>query len=219
MKKYLIILCLNLAFQQVLLAQGKIAGNVMNNAKPVEFATVTISNVQDSNKVLFYEATDSLGKFSFDKIDYGNYLVKIKMVGFLPIIKNASINATSKEFKFKDLYLIEDASELNKVTVTAQKKMIEKTAEGFVINTANNITQIGGTATDILKSTPTVTVDNDGAITLRGKTPLILINGRNSGIANMDQIAASSIESIEIINSASSKYDANAESGIINIKF
>ncbi len=207
-----------MAFQQVLLAQGKIAGNVMNNAKPVEFATVTISNVQDSNKVLFYEATDSLGKFSFDKIDYGKYLVKIKMVGFLPITKNASINATSKEFKFKDLYLIEDASELNKVTVTAQKKMIEKTAEGFVINTANNITQIGGTATDILKSTPTVTVDNDGAITLRGKTPLILINGRNSGIANTDQIAASSIESIEIINNASSKYDANAESGIINIK-
>jgi hypothetical protein len=96
--------------------------------------------------------------------------------------------------------------------------MIEKTTEGFVVNTANNITQLGGTATDILKSTPTVTVDNDGAITLRGKTPLILINGRNSGISNTDQIAASSIESIEIINNASSKYDANAESGIINIK-
>ena len=207
-----------MAFQQALLAQGKITGNVVNSAKPIEFATVTISNVQDSNKVLFYEASDSLGKFSFDKLDYGKYLVKIKMVGFLPISKNAVINASNKEVQLKDLNLIEDASELNKVTVTAQKKMIEKTAEGFVINTANNITQIGGTATDILKSTPTVTVDNDGAITLRGKTPLILINGRNSGIANMDQIAASSIESIEIINSASSKYDANAESGIINIK-
>jgi hypothetical protein len=140
------------------------------------------------------------------------------MVGYLPISKNAVINASNKEFQLKDLNLIEDASELNKVTVTSQKKMIEKTAEGFIINTANNITQIGGTATDILKSTPTVTVDNDGAITLRGKAPLILINGRNSGIANTDQIAASSIESIEIINNASSKYDANAESGIINIK-
>jgi outer membrane receptor protein involved in Fe transport len=63
-----------------------------------------------------------------------------------------------------------------------------------------------------------VTVDNDGVITLSGKTPLILINGRNSSLANTDQITASSIESIEIINNASSKYDANAESGIINIK-
>ncbi len=97
MKKYLIILCLNMAFQQILLAQGKIAGNVVNNAKPVEFATVTISNVQDSNKVLFYEATDSLGKFSFDKIEYGKYLVKIKMVGFLPISKNAAVNPTASK--------------------------------------------------------------------------------------------------------------------------
>ena len=102
-----------MAFQQVLLAQGKIAGNVVNNAKAVEFATVTISNVQDSNKVLVYEATDSLGKFSFNKIDYGKYLVKIKIVGFLPISKNASINATNKEFQLNDLNLIEEASELN----------------------------------------------------------------------------------------------------------
>jgi hypothetical protein len=102
--------------------------------------------------------------------------------------------------------------------VIAQKKMIEKTMEGFIINTANNITQMGGTATDLLKSTPTVTVDNDVVISLRGKTPLILINGSNSGMSNTDQIAASSVESIEIINNASSKYDANAESGIINIK-
>ena len=218
MKKYLIILSLNLAIQQVLVAQGKISGNLVSNAKPVEFATVTISNIQDANKVLFYETTDSIGSFSFFNLNYGKYLLKVKLVGFLPITKNVTLNADSAALHFKDLNLIEDASELSKVTVVAQKKMIEKTTEGFIINTTNNISQIGGTATDILKSTPTVTVDNDGAITLRGKTPLILINGRNSGITNTDQIAASGIESIEIINNASSKYDANAESGIINIK-
>ena len=207
-----------MAIQQVLVAQGKITGNVVNNNKPVEFATVTISNEQDANKVLFYEATDSLGAFSFTNLNYGTYLLKVKLVGFLPISKNATLNANGSALNFKDLNLIQDASELSKVTVTAQKKMIEKTTEGFIINTANNITQIGGTATDLLKATPTVTVDNDGVITLRGKTPLILINGRNSSLANTDQIAASGIESIEIINNASSKYDANAESGIINIK-
>ena len=207
-----------MAIQQTLVAQGKITGTVVNNNKPVEFATVTISNVQDTNKVLFYEATDSLGAFSFDKLDYGKYLLKVKLVGYLPITKTAILNANVSALNFKDLNLIEDASELSKVTVTAQKKMIEKTIEGFIINTANNITQIGGTATDLLKATPTVSVDNDGVITLRGKTPLILINGRNSSLANTDQIAASGIESIEIINNASSKYDANAESGIINIK-
>ncbi len=207
-----------MAIQQVLVAQGKITGNVVNNNKPVEFATVTISNEQDANKVLFYEATDSLGAFSLTNLNYGTYLLKVKLVGFLPISKTATLNANGSALNFKDLNLIQDASELSKVTVTAQKKMIEKTTEGFIINTANNITQIGGTATDLLKATPTVSVDNDGVITLRGKTPLILINGRNSSLANTDQIAASGIESIEIINNASSKYDANAESGIINIK-
>jgi len=199
-------------------AQGKISGNIIHDNKPVEFVTVTISNVKDSTKVLFVEATDSLGVFNFTNLIYGDYFIKIKLVGYLPIVKNVNLSTASKEFHLKDLSLLEDNAELNKVTVVAQKKMIQKTSEGFIINTANNITQIGGTATDILKSTPTVTVDNDGVITLRGKTPLILINGRNSGITNTNQIAASSIESIEIINNASSKYDANAESGIINIK-
>jgi len=212
------ILCFLLLLNSSIIAQGIITGNIINNSKPVEFATVTISHLEDTNKVLFYEATDSLGKFSFNNLKYGRYFVKMKMVGFIAISKNVLLNVDNKLYNFKDLNLIEDASELNKVIVVAQKKMIEKTAEGFVINTANNFTQLGGTATDILKSTPTVTVDNDGAITLRGKSPLVLINGRNSGITNTNQIAASSIESIEIINNASSKYDANAESGIINIK-
>jgi outer membrane receptor protein involved in Fe transport len=218
MKRFVLFICLSIVFYKNINAQGIISGNIINNAKPVEFATITISKTQDSTKVLHYEASDSVGKFSFQNLEFGTYIVKVKLIGYVAISKNVSINASNKEYHLKDLNLIEDKSELNKVTVGAQKKMIEKTTEGFLVNTANNITQMGGTATDILKSTPTVTVDNDGAITLRGKTPLILINGRNSGIANTDQIAASSIESIEIINNASSKYDANAESGIINIK-
>jgi len=218
MKKIVLFVTFVFVLNISLFAQGKITGNIVNNNKPVEFATVTISNLVDTNRVLFYETTDSLGRFSFSNLNDEKYLLKIKLVGFSPISKKVTIDALNKQLQFKDLHLIEDASELGKVIVVAQKKMIEKTTEGFIINTANNIAQIGGTATDLLKSTPTVTVDNDGAITLRGKTPLILINGRNSGITNTDQIAASAIESIEIINNASSKYDANAESGIINIK-
>ena len=218
MKNLLLLLCFTVAVSKTIFSQGLISGNIVNKGKPVEFATVTIANNSDSTKILFYEASDSLGKFSFSNLAFGTYFVKIKLVGFQSLSKNVTISKENKEYHLYNLILNEDQSELNKVIVVAQKKMIEKTAEGFVVNTANNITQLGGTATDVLKSTPTVTVDNDGVITLRGKTPLILINGRNSGIANTDQIAASSIESIEIINNASSKYDANAESGIINIK-
>jgi outer membrane receptor protein involved in Fe transport len=101
--------------------------------------------------------------------------------------------------------------------------MVEKTDQGFKVKASENITQIGGTAADLLKNMPGVLVGADGEITIRGKTPLTYINGRISGItgvdraALLDRIPASSIESIEIINNPSSKYDADAEGGIINI--
>lgn len=91
------------------------------------------------------------------------------------------------------------------------------------MNASENLTQIGGTAADLMKNMPGVQVGAEGEITLRGKSPLILINGRVSGIGgvdrvtNLSQIPASSIERIEIITNPSAKYDADAESGIINI--
>lgn len=204
--------------QTTLNQSGSISGNLVNKNQAIEFASVTLASIQDSNKVLFYEATDTLGKFSFLNLSLGEYILKIKLVGYQPFSVKISLAAEKKEYRLDNFSLLSQDNELSKVIVSAQKKMIEKTSEGFIINTSNNITQIGGTATDLLKATPTVAVDNDGVVTLRGKTPLILINGRNSSLANTDQIAASSIESIEIINNASSKYDANAESGIINIR-
>lgn len=109
-------------------------------------------------------------------------------------------------------------TELDAVQVNAQKKAIKKTAEGFVFTASTALTQTGGTAIDLLKNIPTLSVDGDGVLSLRGKMPLILIDGKNSAITNLDQIAASSIESVEVITNPTSKYDANAESGIINIK-
>ena len=207
-------------FQNSISAQnyGKVSGTIKDKQHAIEFASVTISNAVDSLKVLHFEASDSLGHFAFTNLAEGTYVLKVRLVGYKTIAQNFILSKLKSELQFNNLELVTDNIILNEVVVTAQKKMIEKTSEGFVVNAANNITQVGGTATDLLKVTPTVSVDNDGVITLRGKTPLILINGRSSKLSNTDQIPASSIESIEIINNGSSKYDANAESGIINIK-
>lgn len=230
MKKYLLILFLIVSINNTLFTQtskpeqanikkdGKISGNLVNKNHAIEYASVTIASKTDSTKIEYFEITDSLGRFSFNNLNPGDYILKVKLIGYRSLTQSVSLTKEKKEYIFNNLVLLNDESELAKVVVVSQKKLVEKTSEGFVINAANNITEIGGTATDLLKATPTVSVDNDGIITLRGKTPLILINGRNSSISNTDQIAASSIESIEIINNASSKYDANAESGIINIK-
>ncbi|MBZ5857685.1 TonB-dependent receptor domain-containing protein [Flavihumibacter profundi] len=197
---------------------GKVTGNISDKNVALEFVTVTLNNLADTGKVVYYTTTDSTGFFSLDKIDLGDYQLKFSLIGYKSATQKISLTADTKTIQFDHYNLDKDANFLQSVTVTSQKKLIEKTQQGFIVNAAANITSSGGTATDILKNTPTVSVDADGAITLRGKTPLILINGRNSNLGNPDQIPASSIESIEIINNPTAKYDANAESGIINIK-
>ncbi len=197
---------------------GKISGKVSDKMIPLEFVTVSLYKITDTSKVLYFTTTDSAGIFSFDKMELGGYLIKFSLIGYKTASQKLLLTETVSSITTANYILIKDVSVLKTVTVSAQKKLIEKTPQGFIINAAANITSTGGTATDLLKNTPTVSVDAEGAITLRGKVPLILVNGRNSNLSNPDQIPASSIESIEIINNPTAKYDANAESGVINIK-
>ncbi len=205
---------------QFLLAQtaGKLEGSVFDKDLPLEFVTVSLFKQADTARVAYFTTTDTAGLFLIEGIEFGDYLAKFSLIGYQVSVQMFSISAAAGSLKFEKYQLKKDVNFLETVIVTSQKKLIEKTAQGFIVNAAANITATGGTATDILKNTPTISVDAEGDITLRGKEPLILINGRNSNLHNLDQIAASSIESIEIINNPTAKYDANAESGIINIK-
>lgn len=194
---------------------GKLEGRVLSKGKPLAFVTVSVFPQTDTSSAKYYGITDSTGFFLIDQVLYNNYLVKFSAIGYTPIEQRIAVTAAPA--RLDAIEMIADPNLLQSVVVSAQKKLIEKTPQGFVVNAAANLTATGGTATDLLKNTPTVAVDAEGAITLRGKTPLILINGRISNLTNMDQIPASSIETIEIINQPTAKYDANAESGIINI--
>lgn len=193
-----------------------IKGTVSDGKTPIEFVSVILKKSNDSTKVASYAVTDALGNFSLEKVVSGDYQLQFELIGFKTASKK--ITFTNTGINLGTTVLQNDTNVLNAVIVNSNKKQIQKTDEGFVFNAASNISQTGGTATDMLKSIPTVAVDADGGISLRGKTPMILINGKNSAITNMDQIAASSIESIEVISNPTAKYDANAESGIINIK-
>ncbi|MNX20396.1 TonB-dependent Receptor Plug Domain protein [compost metagenome] len=195
---------------------SSVHGTVTDGKNPVEFVDVILKNAADSTKTANYSITDASGNFSLENVTSGEYLLQLKLIGFKTNSKK--IKYTGTAISLGTITLQEDANQLNTVVVNSQKKQIQKTNEGFVFNAVSNISQSGGTAIDVLKNIPTVSVDADDAISLRGKIPLILINGKNSAITNMNQIPASSIESIEIITSPTAKYDANAESGIINIK-
>ncbi len=193
-----------------------IKGNITDGKLPVEFVDVVLKKASDSTKIANYAVTDVTGNFALENVPSGDYQLQFKLIGFKTI--SQKIKVAESPISIGTIKLQNDANLLNDVVVKSQKKQIQKTNEGFIFNAVSNISQSGGTATDMLKSIPTVAVDAEGGITLRGKSPMILINGKNSAITNMDQIAASSIESIEIISNPTAKYDANAESGIINIK-
>jgi outer membrane receptor protein involved in Fe transport len=197
---------------------GSINGLLLHNNAPVEFVNVLLYNVSDTTKTVAIAVTDSTGKFNFDKLLYNNYQVKFQMLGYKTTKVNTTINEANNIIQLPNIILTSDSKLLKGVEVVSHKDLIKKTAQGFVIDATTNLAQAGGTATDILKNTPTVVVDAEGGITIRGKAPLILINGRNSKLANTDRIPASSIESIEIINNPTAQYGADAEGGIINIK-
>jgi outer membrane receptor protein involved in Fe transport len=206
-------------FSHFALAQdtGRIEGRVLSKGKPMAYASVSMFLVRDTAHARYSAITDSTGSFLIEQAAFNEYQLTCSMIGYRTAAQSITLTAAHPIASLGNIELVPDQNLLQTVVVSAQKKLIEKTPQGFVVNAGANLTATGGTATDLLKNTPTVAVDAEGGITLRGKTPLIYINGRISNLTNMDQIPASSIETIEIINQPTAKYDANAEAGIINI--
>lgn len=179
-------------------------------------ANVILFNPGDSAKPVAFGSTDSLGNFQLQAGAAGRYIFKLQLIGFEPQRLVLDITDTDLDLGLLDMKMVDQT--LKEVTVTAWKKMITRTNSGFNVQTDAVLTQAAGTATDLLANIPTLLVDAEGGISIRGKSPLILINGRNSNLAgNLDRIPASSIERVEIINNPGARYDADAEGGVINI--
>jgi outer membrane cobalamin receptor len=143
------------------------------------------------------------------------YTLKAALIGYKSYSKVFNVD---KDLDMREISLDLLNTSLKEITITGKKKLIQKTNTGFIVQTDAILTQVAGTATDLLANIPTVLVDGEGAITIRGKAPSFLLNGRNSNLtANLDRIPASSIERIEVINNPGAKYDADGEGGIINI--
>jgi len=202
---------------------ASIKGVVRDASGPLPFTNVFITLQSDTTKIITGAVTDSLGNFQLNELSANSYILKAQTIGFTPHRAVVQLPSSSSKIDLGEIILQSDTKMLDAIEVTAMRNLIQKTDEGFTVKASDNITQIGGTAADLLKNMPGVLVGADGDVTIRGKTPLTLINGRISGIAGIDRAAqleripASSIERIEIINNPSAKYDADSEGGIINI--
>ncbi len=202
---------------------GTITGVVKESTNPVEFANVFVTLPTDSTKIIAGSVTDSIGRFRINGLQLQKYRLVVTMVGFVTRYTEVTLDKSHSDFNAGEIDIETDTRVLNAVEVRAMREMIKKTDDGFVVNATDNLTQIGGTAADLLRNMPGILVDAEGGITIRGKSPMTLINGRVSGIAGadrtaqLDRIPASAIERIEIINNPTARYDADAEGGIINI--
>ncbi len=207
-----------LLYNFTLIGQQNITGTLTNSdTKSVELANILLYNKLDSTTMISGTVSDSLGRFVFKNIDGGNFYISIQSLEFETSL--VSFNKIKNQDKDLGTILLQvNTKLLEMVEIVGRKKLIRKTQGGFIIDAAATLSQQGGTLMDLLRNTPTVFVDAEDGISLRGKAPLILINGRNSSISNLTNIPASAIESIEIINNPSALYDSESENGIINIK-
>jgi len=208
----ILLLSTTTVFSQLATIQGKL----VQQGQGIGFIDVLLYKKSDTINYYKYTNSNELGEFVFESIDSENYQIKINGLGYRPISYSVDLNTN----RFIDLGVIEMENEstlLDEVMILGQKQMIKKTATGLIVETKESITQSGGSALDLLKNIPTVLVDAEGALSIRGKNPLILINGRTSGLTNINSLTASSIERVEIINNPDVKYDASSDGGIINI--
>ncbi|MEO6977028.1 MAG: TonB-dependent receptor [Mucilaginibacter sp.] len=207
-------------------AGGTVSGKLVDatSNQPLELATVSLVSKADNHTVKSMQ-TDLQGNFSLTGINDGQYLLRATYVSYLSYLNsNINITAASRQIDLGSIKLSPAKGVLKEVTITAQKSQIQLGIDKKSFNVEQSIVSQGGSATDLLANVPSVQVDVDGNLSLRGSTSVkVLINGKSSALTGgnisdiLQSIPASAIETIEVITNPSSKYDAEGQSGIINI--
>ena len=229
MKHYYLLLFL--LFPVILLAQTssgsrpqkQLYGQVVDAQfqSPLEYAEVIIYDSNGETQITG-TVTNATGQFVFNELRPGLYQVRIRFIGFeAKVIEPVEIRPFSGGVDLGIIPLTMSAIETEGVSVEAEKQAIEFKIDKKVINVDKQYTASSGTAVDVLENVPSVAVDADGNVSLRGSSSFtVLIDSRPTVLdANdaLQQIPASSIENIEIITNPSAKYDPDGTSGIINI--
>ncbi|HBT08734.1 MULTISPECIES: TonB-dependent receptor domain-containing protein [Leeuwenhoekiella] len=186
---------------------------------PLEYATVTVTDVNNAQDVEG-GITDMEGNFRVE-VPQGEYNIKIEYISFQPITLKRTLNA---DLNLGTIQLEFAASDLDEVTVVAETTTVDIRLDKKIYNIGKDLTTAGGTVSDALNNVPSVSVDVEGGISLRGNENVrILINGKPSALAGfgstdvLRQLPADAIERVEVITSPSARYDAEGTAGILNI--
>src|SRR5690554_1949486 len=202
--------------------QITVTGKVIDadTSEPLEFATLVLQKVDDPN-VITGGITDQNGEFRVEA-PAGRYNVRVEFISYRPFTLNNQNITEDKDLGTVELAI--DVAQLDAVEVVGEKTTVEVRLDKKVYNLGKDLTTSGATVTDALNNVPSVTVDVEGAISLRGNENVrILINGKPSAMAGfgstdaLKQLPADAIEKVEVITSPSARYDAEGTAGILNI--
>ncbi|MEN7548457.1 TonB-dependent receptor [Rapidithrix thailandica] len=205
-------------------SKGSVEGKVVDgdSKKPVEFATVVLLNATDS-AIVSGGMTDATGQFLIEATP-GVYLVKAELLSYDEAFSNKITVSANQKTKIGTLTIHPSSEILSEVEVTGKKSTMEVGLDKKVFNVGEDMSSIGGSATDVLENIPSVTVDVDGNVNLRGSGNVrILINGRQSGLVGissqeaLQQLPSNLIERVEVVTNPSVRYDAEGMAGVINI--
>lgn len=207
--------------QQAPKKQITITGQVLHKTtkQPLEYATVAF--LRENGEVVGGGITNQLGEFSIE-IPQGLYDVLTEFIGFKPQVLAAKRFTSSVNLGI--IRLQEDAAMLDEVEIVAEKTTVELKLDKKIYNVGKDLTVSGGSVSDVLDNVPSVSVDVEGNVALRGNANVrILINGKPSGLAGLNssealrQLPAEAVQKVEVITSPSARYDAEGTAGILNI--
>jgi len=199
---------------------GSITGKVIDSRtqETIPYATITL---KENGTVITGGITDDNGAFTIKDLALKTYSVDIQFIGYTTKTLNASLTASERSVNLGTISITEDATELDAVEVVKETSTIEQRLDRKVITVGRDLTTAGGTASEIMNNIPSVNVDQDGNISLRGNQNVrILVDGRPTNIDPaqlLKQIPSTSIKKIELITNPSAKYNPEGMSGIINI--
>ncbi len=206
---------------------GVVYGSVTDNStkEAIQFATITLISKRDSSAVTG-GITDEKGRFRVIEIPLGQYSVEVNFIGYkIQVLSGVKLSPReSVERDLGEISLEPASTMIEDAEVLASKELMRLEIDKRVFDVSQNITSAGGSANEVLENIPSVEVDIDGNVSLRGSQNVtVLIDGKPSGLtgssrqAVLDQLPASSIEFVEIITNPSAKYDPDGMGGIINI--
>ncbi|OON70468.1 outer membrane beta-barrel family protein [Hymenobacter sp. CRA2] len=204
---------------------GRITGTVIDagTKQPVEYATVALLPATGEQPIDGAVADDK-GRFTIKGLAPGSYRLSISFIGYGTSLQPITLEEGKMSVDLNTVALTSQAKQLGEVKITGERPVVESKPDRLVYNAAQDATNSGGSAADVLRKAPMVSVDPDGNLQLRGSGNVrVLINGKPSAVVAGDvaqalkQLPADQIKNVEVITSPSAKYDAEGSAGIINI--